>query len=627
MVTMTKNQKRSLITMSIATIGVVYGDIGTSPLYALKSCFSLSGLPLDSTNVFGLVSLFAWTLFLVVTVKYVAIVMRVNYRGEGGILALSSLCTTLKQKKMISKTLPLLLGILGASLFFGDGVITPAISILSAFEGLHIISPHLSEYVMPLSILTILALFLLQKRGSAKIGQYFGPIMILWFITIAVLGLYQILQMPSIIKALTPYYAIHFFYENGWMGLIVLGGTILVVTGAEALYADMGHFGAKPIKLTWHLFIFPSLLLNYLGQGALLLQTPEAITNPFYLMAPNFILYPLIILAAAATIIASQAVISGVFSVAWQAIMLNYLPRLHVIHTSTEQEGQVYVPVINYLLCILAIISILLFQSSDNLASAYGLSIAGLMLITTILVGLFAYYRWKWPLFYLLLLFIPLLVLDIIFLTANLVKLIEGAWFTLLLTFMAAYTFKVWLQGNKVLNRQKFAPDQALTEYLKTHKKDYPHKIPGTGIFMTRSTEKVPNALVIHLQHNHLLHHRVIFLSICTASFPRVPMHDKYAYSKLDAKTFAITAWYGFKEVPNLNKILEWANQQGLIEDSTENVSFFFSRGVPVTEEKRKIKGFGKRFYIFLCHNAIPAYDFYKIPEDKVIELGIRYEI
>lgn len=617
-------KKPSLLLLAISTIGVVYGDIGTSPLYALKSCFTLSDLPVNSINVLGLISLFAWTLFLVVSVKYVAIVMKVNHHGEGGILALSSLCASLK--KSAHQSIPIILGILGAALFFSDGVVTPAISILSALEGLDLISPKLSEHVIPLSVATLIFLFMIQKRGSSLIGQFFGPVMIFWFLVLTILGLHQIIKMPSVIKALNPYYAFHFFYHNGWVGALTLGGTILVVTGAEALYADMGHFGAKPIKLSWNFFVFPSLLLNYLGQGALLLQTPSAASNPFYFMVPDAMLYPLIILATAATIIASQAVISGVFSVAWQAIMLGYLPRMKVMHTSYHQIGQVYVPAINYILCALTITAVLIFQSSHDLAVAYGLSISGVMLITTILVFMVAHYRWKWPLFYLLLLFVPLLLLDLIFVTTNLIKIIEGAWFTALLTLIVVYTIRTWLQGNKALNRQKTVPDETLMQYLEAHKKDFPDKIPGTAIFMTRSPDKVPNSLAFHLQHNRFLHQKLIFLSVLTTNSPRVPMGSKYSCSKIAPNIFSITTRYGFKEVPNLNKILNWAVEQNIIKDH-HNVSFFFSRGVPITEEKNTFKRFGKKFYIFLCRNAIPAYEFYKVPLDKVVELGIRYEV
>lgn len=617
-------KKPSLFTLAVGTIGVVYGDIGTSPLYALKSCFALSNLPATPINVLGLISLFVWTLFLVVSVKYVAIVMKVNYHGEGGILALSTLCDSLK--KTAQRSIPVILGILGAALFFSDGVITPAISILSALEGLHLISPHLSEHVVPLAVGTLLLLFMIQKRGSSVIGQFFGPVMIFWFITIAILGVIQIIQVPSVIKVLNPYYAFRFFYENGWIGALTLGGTILVVTGAEALYADMGHFGAKPIKISWNFFVFPCLLLNYLGQGALLLHTPSAVSNPFYFMVPGFALYPSIILATAATIIASQSVISGVYSVAWQGIMLNYLPRLKVLHTSYHQIGQVYVPAMNYLLCALTISAVLIFQTSDNLAVAYGLSISGVMLITTILVFWVAYYSWKWSFSRLLLLFVPLLSLDLVFLATNLIKIIEGAWFTALLTLIVAYTIRTWIQGNKALNRQKSVPNQALDQYLEAHKKAFPHKIPGTAIFMTRSPDKVPNSLAFHLQHNRFLHQKVIFLSVLTTNVPRVAPNTKYAYSKIGANMYSITTQYGFKEVPNLNKILNWAVERGIIHD-TQNVSFFFSRGVPMTEEKNALKRFGKKLYIFLCRNAIPAYDFYKIPHDKVIELGIRYEV
>ncbi len=617
-------ERSKYIALLLGAIGVVYGDIGTSPLYAIKSCFSLGHLALNEQNVFGLISVVCWSLFLIVSLKYVLLVLSVNNKGEGGILVLSSLCA--KLFRVHHKALFIVFGVIGTALFFGDGVITPAISILGALEGLKIVSPTLSDHIIGISIVIIFGLFWIQRKGSGAIGAYFGPVILLWFVVLAVLGIYSIMQTPIIFKALNPYYAIEFFYRNGFSALLTLGAVILVVTGAEALYADLGHFGRKAISSSWNFLVFPSLLLNYLGQGALLIRSPEAIANPFYLLAPDYLLYPLLILATLATIIASQAVISGIASVSWQAIMLNYFPRLQVIHTSREQMGQVYVPIINYVICVLTISAVLTFQSSEKLAFAYGLSVSAIMLLTSIMVCMVAYKQWHWNLYKLLAVFVPIILLDLIFLGTNVMKLFAGAWYAIAVSVAVAYVVMVWMKGNKIASSQKILVHEDLVNYIYNHEARTRRRIPGTAVFMSRSPYAVPTALEIHLQHNKFLHEKVIFVSVLTGDEPYISPEDKYAGYKINSHTYSIVGTYGFKEIPDLYRIINWGVEQGIIIDKEENLSFFMSRGIPVPTG-RTLKGFAKSLYMYLAKNSSTAYEFFRLPNNKVVELGIRYKI
>lgn len=617
-------QKQLSLPVVVSALGVVYGDIGTSPLYALKSCFTAGELAVNPENIIGLVSLICWVLFLVVTIKYVHLVMRVDEQGEGGILVLSHIAAKLKLGKY--KKYPFILGVLGAALFFGDGVITPAISILGALEGLEVASPMFKDYILWMACLILALLFLIQKSGSHKIGQFFGPIMVVWFITLASMGIYNIIKAPYILAALNPFFALKFFYTHEITSFAVLGGIILVVTGAEALYADMGHFGKKPIKVSWTYFVLPALLLNYLGQGALLLMQPLAIKNPFYLLVPEGLSYPLVILSTLATVIASQALISGVFSVGWQGIMLGYLPRLKVIHTSFTQRGEVYVPALNIVLGILTIGAVLKFQSTENLAVAYGLSVAGVMLLTNILVFTIAYYQWKWRAWKLFLVFVPLVILDVIFVVTNLIKILDGAWYALTLAGMIIYVIRAWQQGNKALNRQKFHPRGTLSQFLTGWEMMYPQKIPGTAVFMTRLPDRVPNSLVIHLNHNKLLHEKMIFVSIQTSFKPHERGKDKYAIRMLGGNNFAVIAKYGFKEMPDLHKVIHFIQSHGIIKHG-EELSFFLSKGIAVPDKRGVLSGLAEKIYIYLTKNSLAAYEFYKIPHEHVVELGVRYKV
>jgi len=608
----------------VAAIGIVYGDIGTSPLYALKSCVTIAQLPVTEINVLGLISIVIWSLFLIVTIKYINVVMRVDDQGEGGILILSTIAEKLDLGKYAA--VPLVMGIIGASLIFGDGVITPAISVLSALEGLELISHHLTDYILPLGIIILSLLFYIQKSGSGLIGAYFGPIMIVWFLTIGILGAHSLLEAPRILMAFNPYYAIYFMWSNGIVALITMGGIILVVTGAEALYADMGHFGRGAIRLSWTFFVFPALLLNYLGQGALLLNNPATIENPFYHLVPEALLYPMVILSTIATIIASQSILSGVFSLVWQGIMLNYLPRLTVMHTSSHQIGQVYVPAINKILAALTIMAVLTFRTSDNLAIAYGLSVAGCMLITTCLVFIVAVKKWQWSKLALVSLFVPLVLIDTTFVMTNLVKIVEGAWYTVMITAFTSYIIFIWIKGSKALEEQKVSPHSSLKTFLADYEKETPTKIPGTAVFMSRFPNKVPTSLIIHLDHNKFLHKKLLFVSIIILNVPKIKGVTKFSYEKINKTSFSITAKFGFMEVPSLRRVMNWAEEQKIVKEN-EEVSYFLSKGVPVSSKQPALSGFAENLYIFLSKNSLSAYEFYKIPSNQVIELGVRYRI
>ncbi|MES2252378.1 MAG: KUP/HAK/KT family potassium transporter [Pseudomonadota bacterium] len=616
-----EKHKRSLL---IGAIGIVYGDIGTSPLYALKSCFIISGLPVAELHVLGLISLFLWSLFIVVTLKYVTLVMPVDHANEGGILALSARCSSLKIKHL--NKVVLLLGLVGMSLFFGDCIITPAISVLSAIEGIKFISPTFAPYILPISVFTIALLFMIQKNGSGHIGRYFGVMMIMWFIVIGLMGMMSIIHNIVILKALNPYYALHFLVTNGHIGFLAIGGVILAVTGAEALYADMGHFGRHSIQLCWTYFIFPALILNYLGQGALLLSQPEAISNPFYLMVPGIMLYPLVVLSTLATIIASQSVISGVFSLGWQAIMLNYLPRMKVIHTSDKQIGQVYVPVINYMLCILTIAIVLIFKTSDDLASAYGLSVSGIMLITTFLIAVHALYELKWSRLKLCVVFIPLCFLDLTFFVCSLAKLFDGAWCTVLVTALVFFIIYTWMNGNKGLISQRNNTKIDVNTYLKKHVDHNNVRIPGVAIFLSRMPGTIPKSLSVHLQHNKMLHEKVFLVSILTKPVPRVSVTKRFVSEELFENVFQITAHFGFKEVPDIHKIMRWAHEQGLVSHDAE-VCYLMSRSILVLGKQSPLRALQARLFRFLCNSSQNATEFYRIPHGKVIEFGLHYKI
>lgn len=616
--------KAKLSTLIIASIGVVYGDIGTSPLYALKTCLAMSGQEINSSLILGIISLFIWSLILIVSIKYVKIVLSMDHNGEGGILALSSLASAVCPSKRRPQII--FLGILGMTLFFGDGIITPAISVLSAIEGISLMSHQLDLYVLPITVVVLTSLFGIQKYGTSTIGRFFGPIMIIWFVVLLTLGLYQIFQNPYILKAFNPYYAILFLKTNFKISFTIMGAIILVVTGAEALYADLGHFGKKPIRLSWTFFVFPSLMINYLGQGALLLSSPQAILNPFYLMAPEWGLKPLVVLSTLATIIASQAIISGLYSVAWQAMLLNYIPRMKVYNTSAQHIGQVYVPAINIIIYCLTIMAVLHFKSSKDLAFAYGFCVSAIMMLTTSLVFLIALEKWEWGWVKKFLLFGPLFLFDILFVSSNLIKFFEGAWYTIAITALITYLIYTWIKGNKALENQRVIVSMLLKEFVTTHLKNYPERIPGTAIFLNRDPLKVPSSLFMHLHHNKYLHEKVIFVSLLIQEIPYIKAEKRFCLESIEENNVQLVCNFGFKEVPDLNKILIWLEEKEVIH-CREDVSIFISRRIPVSSKLKVLSGISEKIYMILVSLSQDAVDFYRIPPHKVLELGIRYKI
>ena len=611
-------------TLFVGSLGVVFGDIGTSPLYALKACFSIASLSVTTTNVFGLISLCLWSLFLVVTMKYALFVMRIDNEGEGGILALTALC----QKLKLFKNPFLLMGVslLGVALFFGDGIITPAISVLSALEGLEVITKEFTPYIIPLSLVVLAALFIIQSKGSGYIGGFFGPIMLVWFTFLAITGGYQILKYPLIIAALNPYYALMFFIEHPFATLLTMGGIVLVVTGGEALYADMGHFGKKAIRASWITIVFPALILNYLGQGALLIQQPEALSNPFFGLVPSWAMYPAVALSAVATVIASQSIISGIFTMTSQGILLNFLPRMKVMHTSAKQIGQIYISVINTLLFILTVSAVLMFKTSDNLAHAYGLSVSGVMLITSILLCFVAHRHWKWPLWKIGIILSPLFILDSIFVVTNSLKLFEGAWYAVLITLILCVIMYAWFRGNRILSSHQHTTHASLTAYLKHLYAKDATVLPHTALFLCRHYDKVPSSLVMHKQHHPYLHEKSIFVTFTIHSTPYVPIKERLRIKKPLPHAIFVEVFYGFKETPNLMRVLSMLRQEHILKEE-EEISIMLSKGVPINQQTRFFKRFLNKIYVFLVSISQNATDFYKIPMNNVIELGVRYRL
>jgi KUP system potassium uptake protein len=611
--------KQKTLPLMIGAIGVVFGDIGTSPLYALKSCFAMGNILVNQENILGIISLFLWLLILVVNIKYIAIVMNCSQQGEGGVLVLSMLSAkTRKYKKFAS-----VLGIIAMALFVGDSIITPAISVLSAAEGIKLIVDISENTIIVMTLVILAVLFIFQNKGSGEIGRYFGYIMLLWFFSIAYVGLLSIIKSPKILIALNPYYAVSFLFSNkaSWL---VLSGAILVITGVEALYADMGHFTKEAINKSWIFYVFPALALNYLGQGGLLLDNYQAISNPFYLLVPSKLIYPFIILSIVATIIASQAVISGMFSLIWQAIMLNYLPRMRVVHTSSLHRGQIYIPSINYILCVLTMSAVVIFASSDKLAAAYGFAVAGVMLISTILAAFIVVYQWKWSLFKVMLIFLPLFSFDIIVLVMNFSKIISGAWYTVMIAIVSIYLLYIWQKGLQALKSYKFYKP-GLKSYLYKHLIKYPARIPGCAIFMSRAFSRVSHALELHIKHNKFLHEKIIFLVMMTQDDANV-LEDKIVVEEIMPKIFNIKLKFGFNEKPNFTEINSWLVDKKILEEK-EDISIFFSRAIPVASDNSTLNGMAEAIYIFMAKNALSAYEFFSIDSDQAIELGIRYKI
>ncbi len=608
--------------LGVAALGIVYGDIGTSPLYTVKQCFANAAV--SELRVFGVLSLIAWALMLVVTVKYVLVLMRADNRGEGGILALMVLALRAisgRRNRWI-----LWAGLFGAALFFGDGVITPSISVLSAVEGLKVATPELEPYVVPLTLLLLIILFMVQRRGTALVGGYFGPVMILWFAAIGVLGGLEIVRRPSILLAVDPRYAIDLFLADPWQGFVLLGSVVLAVTGAEALYADMGHFGRGPIRRAWLRFVFPALLLNYFGQGALLLAHPGAIENPFYHLAEGWAVYPLVVLASSATVIASQAVISGAFSIARQAVQLGYLPRMQVRHTSEQEIGQVYVPAINGILLVAVVATVLGFRSSDALGGAYGIAVTGTMTVTTVLA--FIYLRWGagWRLWRLIPMFAVFLIVDLFFFGANLLKIIDGGWFPLAIAVSIYTVMMAWLWGRRRISAQRASGALPLSTLLETLNPDRPVRVPGTAIYMTARTDNVPAALLHNMKHNKILHERNVLMTVRTEDVPRLPEAERLQIDHLGQNFHTVAIRYGFLEEPDIPRALALCRVGGFRFNLMET-SFFVGREKLVAKRPPGIRLPFTKLFIVLSNIALDATEFFRIPINRIVELGGQVEL
>ncbi|CAP02620.1 potassium transport system, low affinity (KUP family) [Acinetobacter baumannii SDF] len=620
-------KKATLPATALAALGVVFGDIGTSPLYALKESFHAAhGLGIQPENVLGILSIIFWCLMLIISIKYVAIVMRADNNGEGGIMALLAL--NLRKAKIADnkKIYMIAIGFIGASLFFGDGIITPAISVLSAVEGLSIATDVFDPFIMPIAIAIIVTLFLVQKHGPAFVGKFFGPITLVWFLSLGILGIHSVIQTPVVLGMFSPHWAIQFIYHHPIMTFFVMGAVVLTVTGGEALYADMGHFGPVPIRLAWFFVVLPCLVLNYAGQGALLLRDPAAIENPFYLLVPQWALYPMIIMATMATVIASQAVISGVFSLARQAIQLGYLPRLSIKHTSESEEGQIYVPFLNWLLLIAIIILILIFKTSSNLASAYGLAVTLTMLCDTILVAVFIYSAWKWSLPKVLILIIPFFILESVLVGATSLKILSGGWVPLLIGAIAVTILMTWKRGRELTFAKLEHDTLSLDLFVKSIGNSV-HWVPGDAVFMTGTPNVVPHAMLHNIKHNKVLHQRNILVTVVIEDVPFVAPEERITTETLAEHFFRIKIFYGFKDEMNVPKALMQAYEQLGLEYDLMHISFFISRDRIVHSVGDGMSPWREKLFISMQRNTSPVSDFYQIPTNRVVELGSQIEI
>lgn len=613
---------RRLLMLALGATGVVYGDIGTSPLYALKECFAIQGgLPVTHANVLGILSLMFWAIILVVTLKYVSFVMRANNRGEGGIMALLALAGNGRGAAVM-----VALGLAGAALFYGDGIITPAISVLSAVEGLKVVAEEFDSIILPITLALLVGLFAIQKHGTAKVGILFGPVMVVWFIALGSFGAMEIASRPEILSAFSPLWGMRFLVEDGTRAFHVLGSVVLVVTGGEALYADMGHFGRKPIKLAWFALALPGLLLNYFGQGALILANPAALENPFYLLVPNWALLPMIVLATAATVIASQAVISGVFSLTRQAIQLGFLPRLAIDHTSDQEEGQIYLPFANWALLIAVVVLVIGFRSSSGLAAAYGIAVTGTMAITTVLALVVAHRQWNWHPALCAALGLGMMTIDLSFLGANLLKIPEGGWVPLAIGSVAFVVMTTWRHGRAALASRMEAESLPIDMFLRQSLENMV-RVSGTAIFMTGSPEVVPVALLHNLKHNKALHERVVFLRVVTESVPRIPARDRLVVEGLADGFYRVTVRYGFFQDPDIPKALRLAKVFGL-EFDLMTTSFFVGKETLVRiPEGSLLSPWQGALFASMSQWSSRATDFFRIPPNRVVELGAQVRL
>jgi KUP system potassium uptake protein len=620
-------QKSSTAALTLAAVGIVYGDIGTSPLYTLKEIFNPAhGLALTPDNLVGVVSMIFWGLTMVVSLKYVSLVLRANNRGEGGIMALMALALN----SVTSKSqwyLPLfLVGAFGATMFYGDSVITPAISVIGAVEGLNVITPAFAPFVVPLAVVILVFLYSIQRHGTARIGKLFGPVMVLWFVTLAGLGLVNIVQAPEILKSLNPLNAFVFMLENKFLALVAIGAVVLAFTGAEALYADMGHFGKRPIRMAWFLVAFPALALNYMGQGALLLRHPEAVSNPFFQQVDSWAVLPLVVLATLAAIIASQATISGTFSMTKQAIALGLLPRMRILHTSASEIGQIYIPAVNWLQLVVVLMAVIGFGSSEKLAGAYGIAVTATMLCTTVLTFFVVYYRFKLPLWVAIAATGFFIAMDIVMFSATTLKLLHGGWFPLLLGAVLFTIMVTWRQGRYLVFKNLEKHAIPLEDFLGALFTEPPTRVYGTAVFLRGESDGIPHAFLHNLSHNKVVHERVVFLTVHTREEPWVPREERLQFTELGNNCWQLNIYYGFKDEPDIPGVLEQCAEHGHTFEMLET-SFFIARQNVISTPGGGMAWWRESLFVTMSRNARTAADYYQVPSNRVIELGTQVEI
>lgn len=619
---MQEHQKNSKAALLLGAIGVVYGDIGTSPLYTLSVCFATTNLALTQENILGILSLIFWAVVLVVTIKYVAFILRADNHGEGGIMVLMALARRFLTGR--SRMAIIMIGLFGAALFYGDAIITPAVSVLSASEGLKVINPNMARFVEPMAVVVLVGLFLLQRFGTASVGRLFGPVMLVWFVVLALLGVRSIVHAPQVFAAINPYYGFEFILHHHWGAFLTLGSVVLALTGAEALYADMGHFGRQPIQRAWFCLVLPALVLNYFGQGALLLTTPHAIANPFFMLAPKWGVLPLVILATAATVIASQAVISGAYSLTRQAIQLGYCPRMTILHTSAREIGQIYLPFVNWALLVAVLVVTVSFGSSESLAAAYGIAVTGTMVITSLLFYVVARTNWRWPLPLAAGLTLVFLSLDATFFSANLLKLAHGGWLPLTIGLVVFVVMTTWKQGRELLFERIREHALPLEEFINNIEQYPPTRVQGTAVFLTGTIHGVPHAMLHNLKHNKVLHERVVLLTISTED---VPFSDRrIEITRLSNSFWRVVAHYGFMETPDIDDIVVEAKKFDLCFDLMDT-SFFLSRETLISTDRPGMAPWREKLFLWMSKNALRATDFFQIPTNRVVELGAQIEL
>jgi len=611
--------------LTLGSVGVVYGDIGTSPLYAFREAVlgASQGGSVTREVVLGILSMILWALILVVAVKYVTILLRADNNGEGGTLSLTALATRALGRR---SNVIFVLGVIGGAMFLGDSMITPAISVLSAVEGLKLVTPALGDLVVPIAVVILVCLFVVQSRGTAKVAAFFGPIMVLWFLSIAGLGLLHIQDDPGVLFAINPYYALRFAYDHPFISMIALGAIFLVVTGGEALYADLGHFGRKPIQIAWFALVLPSLIINYFGQGALVLANPAMIENPFYRLAPDMLLLPMVLLATAATVIASQAVITGAFSLVYQAIQLGYVPRLTVVHTSASQVGQIYIPRVNWLLMLGVMLLVVMFRTSGELAGAYGIAVSTAMVMDGLLAFLVIRYIWKWPLWQTSLVLIPLILLDIAFFSANLLKLMDGAWVPMLFGACMLVLVLTWRRGTQLLAEKTRRSEVPLETLVRSLEKSPRPVVPGMAMFLTADPDSAPTALLHNLKHNKVLHEQNVILTVVTRDTPRVPEAERVTLEALSDRFSRMTLTFGYMESSNIPRALGLARKQGFNFDIM-STSFFLSRRALKPSPQSGMPLWQDRLYIALAKSSSDATDFFSIPTGRVVEVGMQVTV